>query len=182
MIRSGRSDAGKTRSPPGRATGGKAPVVAQPSHSMGHARRGRSAPDLRALRRLCGHCRGALQSHPLTHRAKKVGPVLRQERRFGRNRSTLAMRIVCPLFLPPKEAKVTCDQGFGPETSSDDPTGLDDAAHPPCGDRMRQRSPQVSACGTEGPRPGALLEHVAKKWLPVLRTKTCVTNNLEHAF
>jgi hypothetical protein len=58
-----------------------------------------------------------------------VGPVLRQERRFGRNRSTLAMRIVCPLFLPPKEAKVTCDQGFGPETSSDDPTGLDDAAH-----------------------------------------------------
>jgi hypothetical protein len=27
-----------------------------------------------------------------------------------------------------------------------------------------------------------LLEHVAKKWIPVLRTKTCVTNNVEHAF
>jgi hypothetical protein len=27
-----------------------------------------------------------------------------------------------------------------------------------------------------------LIEHVAKKWIPVLRTKTCVTNNVEHAF
>jgi len=26
------------------------------------------------------------------------------------------------------------------------------------------------------------LEHVAKKWIPVLRTKTCATKNLEHAF
>ena len=26
------------------------------------------------------------------------------------------------------------------------------------------------------------LEHVAKKWIPVLRTKTCIANNLEHAF
>jgi len=26
------------------------------------------------------------------------------------------------------------------------------------------------------------LEHVAKKWVPVLRTKTCVANNVEHAF
>jgi hypothetical protein len=26
------------------------------------------------------------------------------------------------------------------------------------------------------------LEHVAKKWIPVLRTRTCVVNNLEHAF
>jgi protein-disulfide isomerase len=32
-------------------------------------------------------------------------------------------------------------------------------------------------------RQGILqLEHVAKKWIPVLRTRTCVTNNLEHAF
>jgi len=26
------------------------------------------------------------------------------------------------------------------------------------------------------------LEHVATKWIPVLRTRTCVVNNLEHAF
>jgi hypothetical protein len=24
------------------------------------------------------------------------------------------------------------------------------------------------------------LEHIAKKWIPVLHTKTCVVNNLEH--
>jgi hypothetical protein len=41
---------------------------------------------------------------------------------------------------------------------------------------------RFAAVEPESTFPYDALEHVAKKWIPVLRTKTCVVNNLEHAF
>jgi hypothetical protein len=46
----------------------------------------------------------------------------------------------------------------------------------------RERPTWSGVMWAGGPFRRKYLEHVAKKRMPVLRTKTCVTNNLEHAF
>jgi hypothetical protein len=49
-------------------------------------------------------------------------------------------------------------------------------------DRLLSHSGPVVTTGIARKSRKIILEHVAKKWIPVLRTRTCVTNKLEHAF